>query len=381
MSLLFMMPDWQAPSEIWMQRMLEELDNDLGAVVSRDTKGATRYGSHARAVSLIPHSRYANICYHLIPSLMPAPGSYAQTTLLKEIKRPGITKVLCNYGAFAVEFMDIWEKIDTPLYIHFHGYDATIDLRLYDQPDRRFFPDEYLETILKLSERATIIVNSNFTKSLLADAGISTDRIFVKYYGVPVSPAYKTHGNHEEINILHLGRLVDFKSPDRTIKAFEIACSRGLRGRLIIAGNGPLRATCELLRVRSPYRDSIQILGAVNADFAGKLLWDADIFTQHNIQGEISRQSECFGVSVIEAMAAGLPVVGTRSGGVNETVVDAETGILLDPGDVEGQADAIYRLAKDPALRQKLGSAGHKRVSDNFSMEKEAETLRTIMQL
>jgi colanic acid/amylovoran biosynthesis glycosyltransferase len=381
MSVLFMMLNWHVPSEVWMQRMLEELGNDIGTIVANDTKGATRWRDHVRAVSLTPNWSFARYCYNLIPSLMPDLKLYAQTTLLKEIKRPGITQVLCHYGAFAVEFMKVWEKVDVPLYIHFHGYDATFDLRSYDNPDKRYFSDGYLLKVLKLAGRATIIANSEFTKSLLVDAGIPSDRIHIKYYGVPVPPTCKIHNNHKEINVLHLGRLVDFKSPDRTIKAFEIARSRRMNGKLIIAGDGPLRSKCELLKARSPYKDSIQILGAVTADYAKELLLDADIYTQHNIKGEISRQSECFGVSVIEAMAAGLPVIGTRSGGVNETVVDGETGILLDPGDVEGQADALYRLANDSALRQKLGYAGNRRVSENFSMAQEAKMLRMIMQL
>lgn len=377
-----MMPDWQVPSETWMQRMLEELGNDLGLVVSNDTKGETRWRDRVHAVSLMPHSRsfrsyYLQLIYKFIPKSM----SYAQATLLKEINRPGITQILCNYGAFAVKFMDVWERTDIPLYIHFHGYDATFDLRSYVQPDKKHFSDDYLSNILKLAGRAIIIANSEFTKTLLIEAGISPDRIRVKYLGVPVPAECKVHENRKEIHVLHLGRLVDFKSPDRTIEAFEIACSRGLHGKLVIAGDGPLRTMCELLKTRSPYKDSIQILGAVSADYAKELLSSADIYTQHNIKGEISRQSECFGVSIIEAMAAGLPVVGTRSGGVNETVVDGETGILLTPEDVEGQADAICRLANDPALRQKLGLAGHKRVSDNFSMEQETKMLRMIMQL
>jgi len=376
-----MMPVLDVPSEVWMQRMLEELGDNLGVVVAKDTKGAARWRDHVPAVSLTPRSRLSRYFNQLARMLMPNSMAYDQNALLKGIKRPGITKVLCNYGAFAVKFMDVWEKVDVPLYIHFHGYDATFDLRNYDQPDKRFFPDDYLLKILKLADRAAIIANSEFTKSLLTDAGIPTDRIHVKYYGVPVPPTCETHRNRKEINILHLGRLVDFKSPDRTIKAFEMARSRGMNGKLIIAGDGPLRVTCELIKERSVYKDSIQMLGAVTAEHAKELLGNADIYTQHNIKGEISRQSECLGVSIVEAMAAGLPVVGTRSGGVKETVVDGETGILLDPGDIEGQADAICRLANDPSLRQRLGSAGHKRVLDNFSMEQEAKMFRMIMKL
>jgi colanic acid/amylovoran biosynthesis glycosyltransferase len=381
MSILFMMPDWQAPSEVWIQRMLEELSNDLGAVVSYDTKGNKTWRGRVRAVSLSPQSVYERCCYNLIPSLMPTLKSYSHSVLLKEIKRPAITKVLCHYGAFAAEFMDVWEQVDVPLYIHFHGYDATFDLRYHDSPGRKFFHDNYLSDILKLADRATFIANSEFTKSLLIKAGVPSKCICVKHLGVQTPKTYKLHNNHKEINVLHLGRLVDFKSPDRTIKAFEIARDRGMQGRLIIAGDGPLRVTCELLKERSHYKDSIQILGAVSPDRTENLLLDADIYTQHNIKGELSGQTECFGVSIIEAMAAGLPVVVTRSGGVTETVINGETGILFDPGDVEGQANAICQLTNETGLRRQLGLAGYMRVMANFSMEHEAKMLRKIMQL
>jgi glycosyltransferase involved in cell wall biosynthesis len=148
---------------------------------------------------------------------------------------------------------------------------------------------------------------------------------------------------------------------------------------LIIAGDGPLRTNCELLRLRSPYKDFIQILGSVNAQEAQTLFAEADVFTQHNIVGEISRQSECFGVSIVEAMAMGLPVVCTKNGGVIESVVQGETGFLGDPGDVEAQADAFIRLGGDPQLRQRMGDAGRVRVADFFSPGREIQQLRNII--
>ena len=78
-------------------------------------------------------------------------------------------------------------------------------------------------------------------------------------------------------------------------------------------------------------------------------------------------------------MANGLPVVGTRNGGVNETVVDGETGILVTPRDVEAQANAFLKLAHNPELRQQMGDAGRARVSAIFSPQQEADQLRKIM--
>jgi len=364
-----------------MQRMLEELGEDLETVVVLDTNGENKWRNQIRAVSLSTNSRVFRYYNKIIHKLIPSSISFAHRILIREINKSGINRVLCQYGEFATNFMSVWNEVNVPLYIHFHGYDATFDLRYSDKPEKKYFTDEYLANLLELAKHSTMIANSEFTKLLLTKAGIPPNRIFVKYLGVPVSTICGKNYTSKKVKILHLGRLVDFKSPDRTIKAFEIAREKGLNGQLIVAGDGPLRTCCELLKARSKYRDSIRILGAVTADHAKKLISDSDIFTQHNIMGEITRQSECFGVSVIEAMAEGLPVVCTRSGGINETVIDGKTGILVDPGDIEGQADAIYKLSVDPSLRQKLGTGGHKHVLDNFSIKQEAERLRSIMKL
>jgi len=370
-----MMPLWTAPSEVWMQRMLEELGDDLGTVVAWNTAGETSWRGRARAVALRPRRSLFDRLLARLSIRSP------KQILLREIRRPGISHILCHYGEFAVHFMDVWRTTNMPLFIHFHGFDATFDLRSVEQPGKSYYTESYRRDMQELARRATLIANSEFTKSLLINAGIPADRIQVKHLGVPVPAVERVQRRRDEIHILHLGRLVDFKSPDRTIKAFEIARSKGLRGYLTIAGDGPLRMVCEQLRAESPYMNSIHLIGAVTAERAQELLADADIYTQHNTKGEFSRQEECFGVSILEAMAAGIPVVGTRSGGVLETVVDGETGILVDPGDVEGQAEAMLRLSKDPALRQQLGDAGQKRVAEYFNMEREAERLRAIIGL
>ncbi|MCH8923254.1 MAG: glycosyltransferase, partial [Planctomycetes bacterium] len=66
-----------------------------------------------------------------------------------------------------------------------------------------------------------------------------------------------------------------------------------------------------------------------------RLRAEADIFTAHNCTGPITRQEEAFGVSIVEAMAAGLPVVSGRSGSLPEIVEDRVDGILVEPGDRE----------------------------------------------
>lgn len=80
-------------------------------------------------------------------------------------------------------------------------------------------------------------------------------------------------------------------------------------------------------------------------------------------------------VSILEAMARGLPVVSTRVGAVPDTVVDGETGILVEPGDSHGLAMALEQLIDDAELRTKLGAAGKARFSDQFALARTHEVL------
>mgnify|MGYP001138459306 CR=1 FL=1 len=382
MNVLFMMPGWKDGSGPWMTRMMETFGNDLKAIVVKNSKGENCwkrevpiYSIRHRRKAIHYMSRLLSICG--ITSLCSTPDP---NRLLKKIIRShSISHVLCQYGTFAVNFMDIWQKTDVSLFVHFHGYDQTFDLRSYDRPQEKRFDDSYLQDIKTLSQHAIFVANSQFSKKILVDSGINETRIRVKYICTPLPDNKKQHVKTKDLKIIQLGRLVDCKSPDRTIKAFEIAKSKGFCGSLTLVGDGPLRITCELLRSRSNWKDSIHILGHVTWEQGQYLLSEADIYTQHNITGELTHQTEALGVSILEAMSFGLPVIATRNGGVLETVVDNETGLLNDPGDVEAQADSFIKLAHDPELRQSMGDAGRKRIEECFTEEQEAEQLKKIM--
>ena len=87
---------------------------------------------------------------------------------------------------------------------------------------------------------------------------------------------------------------------------------------------------------------------------------------------------EPFGRIAIEAMAAQTPVVGPQTGGLAETVVDGETGILVVPNDPAAFADATERLLRDEALRTRLGEAGRQRVVDHYTIEAHTERIHAL---
>jgi glycosyltransferase involved in cell wall biosynthesis len=130
--------------------------------------------------------------------------------------------------------------------------------------------------------------------------------------------------------------------------------------RCFIAGagaqTGPLAAGID----RCGLGESVRMLGALDDPRA--LLWALDVFVMPSI-------AEGLGVAALEAMACGLAVIASATGGLADTVADQVTGMLVAPGDAAALAAAISRMAAAPALRSSMGAAGRARVAENFALE------------
>jgi len=423
MSLLIAMPQRQQPSELWLTRMNRALADQTTAiaayfggrastVLSRKTNrgrgvpgvertrapGKHRAGTAAARTRAIRDNRCSATTssdvetLDLLPRWLRMPSrcglpvaalGAGSPRLRQAVQDPRVEVVLCHYVSFAVAHRAAWEGTDKPVFVHCHGYDVTWDLRLARWPHVRRFPPGYQDQVRRLASRVRFIANSRTTRTRLLSIGVPGERIVVNHLGVPVprTCSGSQAGSERDAQILFLGRLVDCKGPDATIKAFDLACRRGLRGTLSIAGSGPLLSECRKLKRQSAFADRIRLLGAVDAATGGTLRREADIFTAHHCRGHHTLQQEALGVSLLEAMAAGLPVVTGRSGGVAESVIDGETGCLFEPGDLEAHAAALLQLAENPHLRGQLGRAGWKRVKDCFEAGRQTARLRSILGL
>ena len=280
--------------------------------------------------------------------------------------------LLCQFANTAIDFMDVLTESNKRLFVHVHGYDTHA--ALHDDP-------AYGDKLAQLGQHAVYLCASEEIRGRLLASGVPAAHTVLKPFGVEI-PAYRERGPQpadQPVTILHLGRLVDVKAPELTIRAFGIACDRGLRGRLTIAGEGPLLAACEQEAAATGWQDRIELRGAVTSDEADALYATADIFTLHSIRNPHTKRVEAFGVAIIEAMAAGLPVVGTRIGGPAEIIQHGVTGLLAEPLDVQAQAEAFLQLAQSHDLRRQMGYAGWQRAQAEYSYEREAERLLHIL--
>ena len=117
----------------------------------------------------------------------------------------------------------------------------------------------------------------------------------------------------------------------------------------------------------------MHFLGRIGHAELPQLIAEADLFVQPTV-GE-----ESFGISLVEAMACGLPVLASGVGGMTEIVVPGETGELLPPGDVPAWRSAIRGLIEDPARARALGAAGRERAVAEFTWAANARKLEACL--
>ena len=155
----------------------------------------------------------------------------------------------------------------------------------------------------------------------------------------------KAHGIPANFMLIaFLGRIVMEKGLDEFADAIDALAARKVAHKVLVIGEGPARGWFE---ERLP--DAVFAGQLVGAEL-GQALASADVLLNPSI-------TEAFGNVTLEAMACGLPVVAAIATGATNLVRDGETGVLVQPGDTDGYADALTAYARDPALRARHGEA------------------------
>jgi len=177
----------------------------------------------------------------------------------------------------------------------------------------------------------------------------------------------KKHASSEPIIIGSVGSLTLQKNYSTLIKVANKLSKNNFKFR--IAGDGPKKKKLEL-EAKNQNLKNIEFLGRV--DDIPSFLEDVDIYIQPS-----SWEGLC--ITVIEAMAAGLPIVGSDVGGIGMNVKKSKCGYVYHPNDVSGFVEAIETLSSDPSLRQELGSRGRALVKDAYTQEILVEEFENVI--
>jgi phosphatidylinositol alpha-1,6-mannosyltransferase len=176
--------------------------------------------------------------------------------------------------------------------------------------------------------------------------------------------------------LLTVARLEWHKGIDTVIKALPAVRAAHPAARYAVAGVGPRLAHFERLAREMGVADAVRFLGAIPDADLPAVYNAADLYVGASRRHELL--VEGFGISLVEASACGLAVVGGRSGGVPDAVREGETGILVDPDDPHAVAAGINTLLADAGLRQRLGAAGRRAVETYYNWDRVAADLIRI---
>lgn len=233
-------------------------------------------------------------------------------------------------------------------------------------------PKRMLANRLLLSRRDRVVgVGAAVRRALIDNEGLPARRVGVLYNGIDVdafAAAGATSGSRldarqelgvgpDDFVLLQVARLDYLKDHATAVRTLARVCEREPNARLVLVGDGPERSGIEAQVRNLNLGDKVRFLGT--RQDVGRLLHGADVFLLTSV-------SEGIPLTVIEAMAAGLPVVATDVGGMSEVVVDGATGFLAPAKDDAALAERILRLAGDPALRGQMGTAGRARAKQHF---------------
>ena len=234
------------------------------------------------------------------------------------------------------------------------------------QPDSNGLVEGYKHRVnLRLFQQAAHLIpwSTWVRQSLLVDYGVLPERITVVPPGVDTEKWVPASNQHVErpVRILFVGGDFQRKGGNTLLQAF----------RRLPAGFVELILVTRTAVANEPgiiIRNDLQ----ANSSELIALYQSCDIFV-------LPTHAEAFGIAAVEASATGLPVIATAVGGLTDVVVNEQTGLLVQPDDVDQLTDSLQRLLQQPTLRRQMGTAGRRHVEEQFDAEKNAAKIVQIL--
>jgi glycosyltransferase involved in cell wall biosynthesis len=223
----------------------------------------------------------------------------------------------------------------------------------------------------KIRRADFIICISDFHRRFYLENGARPEQLHIAYCGIDTShfsPRPRNRAEGEPFRILSSGRLVEKKGFHVLINACALLKERGLHFTCAIAGSGPLDAELRAQVRDAGLDDRVSLTGeALKQEAIPDFMEGGDVYCLPCVWAS-DNDVDGLPQMLMEAMACGLPAVSTDLVGIPDLVIDGKTGLLVPPEDATALADALQRLAGDPALAEKLAVAGRAHVIADFDL-------------
>jgi colanic acid/amylovoran biosynthesis glycosyltransferase len=266
----------------------------------------------------------------------------------------------CQFGPSGVMASQLRRAgvVEGPISVAFYGYDITREPRLRG-------PGLYRE----LFEDASVILpNSECLAGLLREAGAPPEKVVVHRLGIEVARFTEVDRSSRDPQApwraIAVGRFVEKKGFEFLIRAVAAAGDRAGPLEVTLIGDGPLRPGLERLASDLGVTDRVRFIGWLFREGMPQAMADADCMVAPSVTAA-DGDMEGLPLVIVEAMATGLPVIGTRHSGIPEAVLDGQNGVIVEERDVEGLADAIVAMA-DSSRRIRFGRRSRELACERF---------------
>lgn len=288
--------------------------------------------------------------------------------LVRFLHHQKVTAILAEFGDAGAAIAPVAELAGIPLVVHFHGHDAHRQSLL--SPTLR----QQYEAMFRSA--AAVLGVSRWMLSALAELGCPPEKLIYNPYGprdrfFEVTPDFTP-------TVLSVGRFTDIKANYLVLMAFRQALQQVSHARLVMAGHGELLETCKTLASVWGLQHAVEFPGSVEHAKVHELFQRACCFAQHSVCPSYG-DAEGTPNTVLEACAAGLPIVATRHAGIPDVVLDTKTGLLVEEKDVPGMANAMIQLLSDSALCQELGRNARNRIRHHFTSAMHVSRLQQVI--
>ena len=290
-------------------------------------------------------------------------------SVVRLLRRERIDVVLAEYGPTAVSIQRACAEANVPLVTHFHGWDAYV---LATDPARA------ADYRALFSQSEAIVAVSRHMREHLKSLGAPPDRVIWNPCGADPNRAIPARPAAAPPIFVAIGRAAPKKALIVTLLAFAQVHRNLPDARLEIVGaqlDAPTYQTLRALKIE----EQVALLGTMAHDKVLERLSMARCYVHPSVTAP-DGDMEGTPVSILEAMAAGLPVVSTRHGGIVDVLNGKAGGLLVDEYDVDATADAMLTYARDPDRAARDGAVARRELEIRWSMARSVSRLAQIVE-